>query len=496
MKSPAILVVAIFTLASCSNGDTKVIRVGSKDFIESIIIAEIVTQFLNAHKIPAVHKKALGGTEVLWGALKNGDIDIYAEYSGTIEKEILNSDSQFAKDHLVDTALARYGVGKSASLGFNDAYALGMLESKAEQLKVKTISDLSRHKSLRLVFSNEFLNRQDGYIGLKEKYAFPQLEARGILHSYAYFGLINDAFDVTDIYTTDAETLKYKVRVLDDDLGFFPRYDALLLYRLDSPKIPEQLSLLANTISEGEMIRLNSQILSDGDSEFVVASRFLKDKFKLEPRYHASGVLNRLLRNALDHLKMVVVSLLIALMVGLPLGLWAARRKYAGKVIFAVVGVIQTIPSLALLVFMLPLFGIGTLPAIIALFLYSLLPIVRQTANGINGINRELRDSARVIGLTNAAVLFRIEIPLASRDILAGVKTATILNIGTAVLGALIGAGGFGEAILTGIRLNDPALTLQGALPAALMALMAQWLFDALDHLLVPKGLRISLAGD
>jgi len=493
MKTIAVLTLLSLMNLGCTSAEQKIILVGSKDFTESVIIAELVTQFLNAKGIAAEHKKGLGGTEVLWGALKNRDIDIYPEYSGTIEKEILNGNAEFEKTHSVDLALAQFGVMKSAPLGFNDAYALGMLDEKAQKLGIKSISDLAQHPLLRIVFSNEFLSREDGYKGLREKYHLPQTEARGIQHSYAYYGLSSDALDVTDIYTTDAEILKYSVRVLKDDQSFFPRYDAHLLYRDNLEKVSEALNAFSGIITTAEMMRLNSQMVNDGDSEYVVASRFIKEKFQLKTRDTEGSAISRMVRNGREHLYMVLVSLAIALAIGVPLGLWAARSRRAGKIILASVGVIQTIPSLALLVFMMPLFGIGTWPAIIALFLYSLLPIVRQTSSGLRGISRELKESAEVIGLSTSTILFRIEIPLASRDILAGIKTAAIINIGTAVLGALIGAGGFGEAILTGIRLNDPSLTLQGALPAALMALMAQWFFDLLDRLLVPKGLRMSL---
>jgi osmoprotectant transport system permease protein len=234
-------------------------------------------------------------------------------------------------------------------------------------------------------------------------------------------------------------------------------------------------------------------VLLGGDSDFVVASRFLKNKFNLQTEAQAQSAVGRMLGHALEHLNMVAISLLMALSIGLPLGLLVSRKRRIGKFILAIVGMIQTIPSLALLVFMMPLFGIGTWPAMVALFLYSLLPLVRNTSSGLLGVSKELKESAEVIGLTTSIILFRIEVPLASRENLAGVKTAAIINIGTAVLGALIGAGGFGEPILTGIRLNDLSLTLQGALPAAFMALLGQWGFDGLDRILVPRGLRLTI---
>jgi len=155
------------------------------------------------------------------------------------------------------------------------------------------------------------------------------------------------------------------------------------------------------------------------------------------------------------------------------------------------VGVIQTIPSLALLAFLIPLLQqIGTLPALVALFLYALLPIVRNTYTGLSDIPPHLKESALVLGLPPLARLRLIELPLASRAILGGIKTAAVINVGTATIAAFIGAGGFGERIATGLALNDHGLLLAGAIPAALLALGVQTLFELLDRWLVPAGLR------
>jgi osmoprotectant transport system permease protein len=151
---------------------------------------------------------------------------------------------------------------------------------------------------------------------------------------------------------------------------------------------------------------------------------------------------------------------------------------------------LQTVPSLALLVLMIPLLGIGGPPALLALFLYSLLPIVRNTHAGLVNIDSALIDSARALGLPYTARLWRIELPLALPSILAGIKTSAVINVGTATLAALIGAGGLGQPILTGIRLNSIPLILEGAIPAVLLALLVQGIFELVERLLVPRGLR------
>jgi osmoprotectant transport system permease protein len=186
------------------------------------------------------------------------------------------------------------------------------------------------------------------------------------------------------------------------------------------------------------------------------------------------------------------VSLTLAIAAAVPLGVLAFRRPRLGQAILAVVGVIQTIPSLALLVFMIPLLGIGAVPATVALSLYSLLPIVRNTHAGLASIPGAVRESAEALGLSPAAILRLVELPMAGGSILAGMKSAAVINVGTATLGALIGAGGLGQPILTGIRLDDVGLVLEGAVPAALLALLVQGLFDLAERALVPRGLRLT----
>ena len=197
-----------------------------------------------------------------------------------------------------------------------------------------------------------------------------------------------------------------------------------------------------------------------------------------------------LVKNLLDHLALSGISLLAAILIAIPLGILAVNFEKFGKVILGIVSMVQTIPSLALLVFLIPLFGVGTLPALVALFMYSLLPIVQNTHQGIRDIPNHLRESATVMGLPKLFQIRNIDIPMAMPSILAGVKTAAVINIGTATLGAIIGAGGFGQAILTGIRLDDMHLILSGAIPACLLALLAQGMFDLLSYVLVPEPLR------
>ena len=296
--------------------------------------------------------------------------------------------------------------------------------------------------------------------------------------------------------STDAEIEYYDLKVLEDDLKYFPEYKAVILYRSDlvnrSEKMSDLIANLENKISESEMINMNSDVKINRKSEIETASIFLRKEFNIISEFKSESWMESLLKNTIDHLTLVLISLISAILFSIPLGIIAFKMKRAGNIILSIVGIIQTIPSLALLVFMIPFFGIGAEPAIVALFLYSLLPIVRNTYSGLSEITLPVRESAEVLGLSKKEILKKIELPLAAGSILTGIKTSAVINVGTATLGALIGAGGYGQPILTGIRLDDVSLILQGAIPAALLAIIVQYLFDLSERIFIPKGLRLN----
>jgi osmoprotectant transport system permease protein len=471
------------------------VRVGSKKFTESVVLGEIATRMIRGAGANAAHRAQLGGTQVLWHALLKGEIDLYPEYTGTIREDILRGAAADASDDTLRARLSAQGIGMTGSLGFDDSYALGMKKSDAARLDVRRISDLRLHPGLRPGLSEEFLHRGDGWPKLQKQYDLPQTNARQLDHDLAYRALAAGDIDVMDLYTTDAEIPFYDLTVLQDDLGYFPRYRAVFLYRLDLPErepaaLPA-LRALEGRITAEEMQRLNARVKLKRDPERVVAADFLASSLGIEGAVATEGRGRRVARYVVEHLALVAASLGAAILAAIPLGIVAARRRRLGAAILAVAGVVQTIPTLALLVFMIPLLGIGTAPAIAALFLYSVLPIVRNTVSGLSGIPASLLESADVLGLSPSARLWKIELPLASPSILAGIQTSAVINVGTATLGALIGAGGLGQPILTGIRLDDLSLILEGAIPAAILALMVQALFDRLGAVLIPKGLRL-----
>ncbi len=468
------------------------VQIASKAFTESVILAEIIKDQLASVGVTAFHRQGLGGGRLLWDALLAGRIDIYPEYTGTLTDEILSGERLDGEDFL-EKLLAGRDIRISKSLGFDNNYALGMLEQKASQLGIRSISDLVRHPELRFGFSNEFVDRADGWPSLSRAYGLHR-DIRGLDHDIAYKALSAGSVDVVDLYSTDAEITHYGIRLLDDDKLHFKKNTAVLLYRADlierAPQAAAAMRRLEGAISAQKMIAMNESARFSHRSESAVAADFVSEKFGFARDGQPPGLLPRILKRTVEHLALTVSSLLMAIVVSVPLGVISAYYAKLGQIILACVSVLQTIPSLALLVFMIPLLGVGEPPAIAALFFYSLLPIVRNTASGLTNIAPPIRRSAIALGLSPLQRLKLIEFPLASPTILAGVKTAAVINVGTATLGALIGAGGYGQPILTGIRLDNFSLILEGAIPAALLALAVQPLFELAERRVLPRGVR------
>jgi len=476
-----LLLLALITLPARAE------TVGSKKFTEGVILGEVARLALERAGVPATHRRELGGSRILWDALKAGEIDVYPDYTGTLRFEIL-SGQRLTDDKALPRTLAAQGLAMSKPIGFSNGYALAMRADVAKRLGIATIGDLARQPELAIGLSNEFVDRQDGWPALSRAYGLNGLRIRGIDHDLAYRAIAADQIAVTDVYTTDAEIATYKLVVLRDDRAFFPRYDAVFVYRAGLPVAAvAALNALAGTIDETKMRELNRKVTVDRLSETQAARLALGETAQASGE---DGIWRRLLDRTLEHLWLVAVSLAAALIVALPLGVAAARSPRLGALVLSVTGLLQTIPSLALFVILIPLLGIGAAPTIMALFLYSLLPIVRNTHAGLTGIAPALLDSADALGLSRKARLRRIELPLALPTIMAGLRTAAVVAVGLATLGAIIGAGGYGQPILTGIRLNDTGLILEGAIPAAVLALVIEGLFHLLQGAVTPRGLR------
>jgi osmoprotectant transport system permease protein len=465
------------------------LRVGSKRFTESYILGEVLTQAAAARG-KAEHRQGLGNTAIVLAALQAGSIDVYPEYLGTIDLEILKNTAPTSLAQM-RAALKPLGLGVAVPLGFNNTYALAM---RADAGDIGKLSDLARHPQLKFGLSHEFMGRADGWPGLAQRYALPQ-RPQGLDHGIAYEALAQRQVDVIDIYSTDAKIRQYRLRVLADDLGYFPRYDAVLLYRLDAPRrFPAQwraIEQLEGRISAADMIAMNAAVELEGRSFAAVARDWLA------PAAAASGARDGLMAKMFDaslwqltrqHIMLVLLSVALACVVGVPLGILAAFAPRLRQGVLGLAGVLQTVPSLALLAMLIPLLGmIGTVPALVALFVYALLPIVRNTCTGILQVPDGLRMAALALGLGPRDRLLRIDLPLALPVILAGVKTAAVMSVGTATIAAFIGAGGYGERITIGLALNDNTMLLAGAIPAALLALLTQGIFEGLERLLAGR---------
>ena len=491
----AAAMLAVFAVAA--NGAfsrAEPVLIGSKKFTESYVLAEIAKRAAAKAGLSTELHQGMGGTIILWDALRQDAIACYPEYTGTLREVILKTRAA-AMDPSVDVEdlrrqLVPLGIGITGPLGFNNSYALLMRRDRAGELGIRRISDLKRDPGLRAGLSHEFLGRSDGWGPLCERFGLHMTNVRSLDHTLAYTALAKNEIDLMDAYTTDAKIAEEDLVALEDDLGFFPQYQAVFLYRLDAePRLPQALHRLEGTLTEQRMIQLNE--IAERTRNYAQAAA----AYFHEAAAPGSMVVN-ITRWTRRHLLLVGLSLWGSILIGLPLGIWASRPGWSSEVILGATGLIQTIPSLALLAMLvsIPFLGISPLTAIIALFLYGLLPIVRNTASGLQDIPRPLRESAEALGLEGRARLFKIYIPLASRSILAGIKTSAIINVGTATLAALIGAGGLGEPIISGLNLNDRATILEGAIPAAILAILVQAAFSLLDRLLIPKGLRLKPA--
>ncbi|WP_394780346.1 glycine betaine ABC transporter substrate-binding protein [Undibacterium sp.] len=468
-----------------------VLRIGSKRFTESYILGEILTQAA-APYAKVEHRQGLGNTAIVFGALKAGAIDLYPEYMGTIEQEILKH-TQPATLETTQRELAAMGLGVAVKFGFNNTYALAMRAADSQRLGIRRIADLSTHRELKFGLSHEFLGRADGWPGLAQRYALPQ-QAEGLDHGIAYEALRKAQIDVIDIYSTDAKIKQLGLQVLDDNAAYFPRYDAVVLYRLDAahrfPAAWTAIQGLQGRINESGMIAMNAAAELEGKGFSEIAHAYLKQQGSAgaapAPRRSFWDILfgNDLGRLTRQHLLLVAISVALAMLAGIPLGVAAAYFRRLRYPVMAFVSVTQTIPSLALLAILIPLLGrIGTAPALVALFLYALLPIVSNACIGMEQVPRGLRQAATALGMGSRDRILFIELPLALPVILAGIRTAAVISVGTATIAAFIGAGGYGERIAVGLALNDYDMLLAGAIPAAAMALLTQALFDLLERL-------------
>jgi osmoprotectant transport system permease protein len=485
--------------------------VGSKPFGESYILAEMFAQLLEARGFRAERRPGLGATLIAYPALVRGAIDVYPEYTGTGLMAILG-DSAAKSDPKavyarVATALGRRdGVRWLPPLGFENTYAIAVRQATADSLHLATLSDLARVGArLRGGLTADFIGRPDGLPALRRVYGLGLAEVKALLPAVKYQALAQGAVDVIDGYETDGSIERYHVVVLADDRHAFPPYEAVAVaspaLQRDVPRAVLALAELSDRIDVTRMRALNRQLEVDGLPVAVIARQALVSLHLLGDTVetvapqarrttwlqYVSDERGHLLALTGRHLELVAVSLAAAVLVAIPLALGLTAIPRRAETVIRGVGVLQTIPGIALVAFMIPLFGIGVFPALVALFLYSLYPIIRNTYTGIRDADPGAADAAQALGMTGRQVLLYVRLPLAAPVIMAGIRTAAVIDVGTATLAAFIGAGGLGDPIVSGLALSDTRMILSGAIPAAVLALAVDGVLAALERLITGR---------
>jgi osmoprotectant transport system permease protein len=467
------------------------IVIGSKTFAESYILAEAGAQLLESKGFEVDRRFGLNGTKIAYDALQNQAIDFYPEYTGTITEVILARPALKELGDIRD-ALDERGLVLLDPLGFNNAYAIAASTLSAERFSLQKVSDLKTAPPLRIALPHEFMNRQDGWPGLQAHYEFERA-ADGIEHSLAYEAINSDQVDIIAVYTSDGQIVQSDLVILEDDLQFFPGYLAAFLTRenVDSEAL-NILQMLSGRLDDQRMRGLNLAVLDPDASYADIANEFLRDEGLISATDNGRTIYDDLLKNTQRHLKLTVIALALAIVTGVGIAsvVYPNRRLADAFLYFA--GLLQTIPSIALLALLIPLVGVGQTPAIIALFLYSLLPIARSTITAMLAIPPGYRQVAAAMAMTRSQEMKFVLMPLAMPHVIAGVRTAAVISIGTATLAAFIGAGGLGDPIVTGLALNDTNLILQGAIPAAVLAILTEMLFGFVERSLVVPHMRSS----
>ena len=507
---------------------TDPIVVGSKPFAESYLLAEAFAQLLESHGYAVDRRPGFASTELVFQALLRGDVDVYPEYTGTglaaILGEAAAGGSAVVYRRVSDAFRERWGVRWLPPLGFENTYAIAMRRGAADSLGLGALSALAdAAPGLAGGFSPDFMGRPDGLDGLAEAYGIEFRETRSLLQAVKYLALAEGAVDVIDGYSTDGAISRYDLAVLADDRRFFPPYDAAPLvsraFYDDRPDAVLALSRMAGRIDVDAVRRANERIEVEGAAIAEAAAALLVEAGLSEagageagmagarppragaqpPRTGAGSVLlalpghmwtarAELARQTARHLLLVILSLGAAILAALPAGVALERRRSVSQAVIRSAGLLQTIPGIALLAFMIPVFGIGAAPAVVALFLYSLLPILRNTYTGIVEAAPDAVSAGRALGMTETQLLTRIRLPLAAPVIMAGIRTAAVINVGTATLAAFVGAGGLGDPIVAGLALSDPVMILSGAVPAAVLALLVDWGLARAESAVAPPG--------
>lgn len=481
----------LLLMIGAATAQAEPVVIGSKLFAESYILAEASAQLLESKGYEVDRRFGLNGTKIAYEALQNGAIDLYPEYTGTITEVILTQ-PDLKEPGEIRSALEEIDLQLLEALGFNNAYAIAASTVSAERYSLRRISDIPGAPPLRIALPHEFMNRQDGWPGLLQHYGFER-EADGIEHSLAYKAINADQVDIIAVYTSDGQIAQSDLVILEDDLDFFPDYLAAFLARQDlDSDVRKTVELLSGRLNDRRMRELNLAVLDPDASYAEIANGFLLEEGLISSADRGRTVYDDLLRNTQRHLKLTLIALALAIITGVGIASVVYPHRRLADAFLYFTGLLQTVPSIALLALLIPLVGVGQTPAIIALFLYSLLPIARSTITAMLAIPPGYRQVAAAMAMTPGQEMKFVLMPLAMPHVIAGIRTAAVISIGTATLAAFIGAGGLGDPIVTGLALNDTQLILQGAIPAAVLAILTEILFGFVERSLVVPHMRSS----
>jgi len=503
-------VLALLFVPVQQSGDRPVV-IASKPFAESYVLAEMFAQLLEARGVRVDRRPGFGATELAVAALRGDAIDVYPEYTGTGLTAILHEkpavSAAAAFQRVSSEFRSRYGIRWLAPLGFENTYAIAVRRATSDSLGLHTLSDLAKvSPRLRAGLTPDFIGRPDGLPGIQGAYGIRFADVRPLGPAVKYQALAARQVDVIDGYSTDGLIIRYDLVVLTDDRHFFPPYDAAAVVsrRLatENPRAIAALAELSGRLDEPTMRALNKRVEVDGAPVAIVARDALRALSLIDAATRATadegagvGLMSYLLsqratlaRLTARHIELVVLSLLAAIVIALPLGLVLERGAHRAEAVIRGIGVLQTLPGIALLAFMIPVLGIGVRPALVALVLYSLYPIVRNTFTGVRDADPAAVSAARALGMTDGQILREVRLPLAAPVIMAGIRTAAVIDVGTATLAAFIGAGGLGEPIVAGLALSDTRMVLSGAIPAAVLALLVDGALTLVERWTRPGG--------